>query len=145
VGVIAVKPCRDTAVDFEFAETTLDEITLGVELFVVPVLVFAGALGWDNCLHSFGSDERSNLVGIIAFIGNHRLGRLSGQQRRGTLAVRLLPSGQQQAQWSAQGIAEHMNFRSQSTTGSPQSLLTRPLFPVAACWWALTRVESIIT
>ena len=96
-------------------------------------MVFARALGWNNGFHSFGSDERSNLVGIITFIGNHRLGRVSGQQRRGALAVSLLPSGQQQAQRSAQGIAKHMNLGGQSATGSPQSLLTRPLFPVAAC------------
>ena len=133
MDVVAVKPCCDTAVDFEFAETAFDEIPLSVELFVVPVLVFASALGWNNRLHSFGPDERSNLVGIITFVGNHRLGRVSGQQRRGALAVSLLPAGQQQAQGSSQRIAEHMNLRSQSSTGSPQSLLTRPLFPVAAC------------
>jgi len=145
MGVVAVEPGCNTAVELEFAETAFDEITLRIELFVVPVLVFAGAFGWNNRLHLFDSDERSNLVGIIAFIGNHRLGRVSGQQRWGALAISLLPSGQQQAQRPSQRIAKHMNLGSQSSTGSPQSLLTRPLFPVAACWWALTRVESIIT
>jgi len=145
VSVVAVKPCCDTTVYLEFTKTAFDAITLGIELFVVPVLVFARALGWNNGLHSFGADERSNLVGIVTFVGNHRLGRVSGQQRRGALAVSLLAAGKQQAQGSSQRVTEHMNFRGQSSTGSPQSLLTRPLFPVAACWWALTRVESIIT
>ena len=133
MGVVAVEPCCDTTVDFEFAETAFDEIALRIELFVVSVLVFASALGWNNRLHSFGSNERSDLVGIITFIGNHRLGGVSGQQCRGALAVGLLPSGQQQAQWPSQRIAKQMNLRGQSATGSPQSLLTRPLFPVAAC------------
>jgi hypothetical protein len=44
-----------------------------------------------------------------------------------------LPAGQQQTQRPAQGITKHVNLRGQSSTGSPQSLLTRPLFPVAAC------------
>lgn|SRR6516164_8756708 len=133
MGVVAVEPRGDATVELEFAKTPFDEVTLGVELCVVAVLMLAGALSWDNRLHSVGSDERSNFIGIIAFVGNHRLGRLSGQQRRGALAIGFLSSGQQQAQRSAQRIAEHMNFGGQSSTGSPQSLLTRPLFPVAAC------------
>ena len=133
MGVVAVEARGDATVELEFAKTPFNEIALGVELFVVAVLMFAGALGWNDRLHSVGSDERSNLVGIIAFVSNHRLGRLSGQQRWGALAVGLLPTGQQQAQWSAQRIAEQMNLGGQSSTGSPQSLLTRPLFPVAAC------------
>jgi len=145
MGVIAVESGCDATVEFEFAETTFDEISLRIELFVVPVLVFASALGWNNSLHSFGADERSDFIGIITFVGNYRLGRVSVQQRRGALAVSLLPSCKQQAQGSSQRVTEHMNFGGQSSTGSPQSLLTRPLFPVAACWWALTRVESIMT
>jgi len=133
MGVVAVEPRGDSTVELEFAETAFDEITLCVKLFVVAVLMCAGALGGDNRLHSVGPDERSNFIGIIAFVGNHRLGRLSGQQRRGALAIRFLSSAQQQAQRPAQRIAEHMNFGGQSSTGSPQSLLTRPLFPVAAC------------
>jgi hypothetical protein len=96
MGVVAVEPCCDTAVDLEFAETAFDEIALGIELFVMAVLVFASSFGWNNCLHSFGSDKGSNLVGIITFIGNHGLGRLPRQQRRGALAVSFFSSGQQQ-------------------------------------------------
>lgn len=133
MGVVAVEPCGDSPVELEFAKTSFDEITLRVELFVVAVLMFARALGWNDCLHSVGSDQRPHLVGVITFIGDHRLGRVSREQCRGALAVRLLSSSEQQAQRSAQRIAEHMNLGGQSSTGSPQSLLTRPLFPVAAC------------
>ena len=144
MGVVTVEPCGDTTVELEFAETAFDEIPLRIKLFIVPVLVFAGALGWNNRLHLFSSDERPNLIGIITFVGDHRLGGVSSQQRRGALAVSLLSSGQQQTQRPSQRIAKHVNLGRQSSTGSPQSLFTRPLFPVAACWWALTRVESII-
>lgn len=133
MGVVAVEPCGDTPVELEFAKTSFDEITLCVELFVVAVLMFACALGWNDCLHSVGSDQRPHLVGVITFIGDYRLGRVSREQCRGALAVGLLPCGQQQAQRPTQRIAEHMNLGGQSSTGSPQSLLTRPLFPVAAC------------
>ena len=133
MGVISVEARGDATVELEFAKTPFDEIALRVELFVMAVLMFAGALGWNDRLHSVGSDERSNLIGVIAFVGNHRLGRLPGQQRRGALAISFLSCGQQQAQRSAQSIAKHVDLGGQSSTGSPQSLLTRPLFPVAAC------------
>ena len=133
MDVVAVEPCCDTAVELEFAETAFDEIPLRIKLFIVPVLVFAGALGGNNRLHLFSSEERPNLIGIITFIGNHRLGRVSSEQLQGALAIGLLPSGQQQAQRPSQCITEHMNLRGQSSTGSPQSLFARPLFPVAAC------------
>jgi len=87
----------DRRLHLEFTETAFDEITLRVELFIVAVLVFASAFSWNNRLHSFASDERSNLVGIITFIGDHRLGGLPHQQRRGALTVSFFSSGQQQA------------------------------------------------
>ena len=103
----------------ESAEAAFDPNTLRIALLVVSVSVFAGAFGRDARLHFSGSNDGVNLVGVLPLVGNHGLGSLSCQQRRGPLAVGLF------------------------TTGSPQSL--RPLFPVAACWWALTSVESIIT
>ena len=95
MGVVAVEPCGNTTIDFEFAEATLDEIALRIELFVMPILVFASALGWNNRFHFFSSEERSDFVGVITFVGNHRLGRVSRQQRRGALAISLLPSSEQ--------------------------------------------------
>jgi hypothetical protein len=62
VGVIAVKASGDPTVELEFAETAFDEISLSVELFIVPVLVFASAFGWNNRLHSFGSDGGVDLT-----------------------------------------------------------------------------------
>ena len=121
MDVVAVKPCCDTAVDFEFAETeAFDEIPLSVELFVVPGYwcLRVRLAGITAFILMVRMNAASNLVGIITFVGNHRLGRVSGQQRRGALAVSLLPAGQQQAQGSSQRIAEHMNLRSQSSTGS---------------------------
>ena len=35
VGVVAVEPCGNTTIDFEFAEATRDEIALRIELFVL--------------------------------------------------------------------------------------------------------------
>ncbi len=40
------------------------------------------------------------------------------------------------------GIGQQVVFGSQSSSGTPQSLVLGPPFPVAACWWARTRVVS---
>lgn len=133
MGIVAIEAGGDAAMELEFAETAFDAIAFRIQRFVVPVLVGAVALGGNDNLHSFGASQRANRIGIVAFIGDYRLGGLSGQQRRGALAVGLLPAGQQQTQRSSQGITQQMNLGGQSATGSPQSLLARPLFPVAAC------------
>jgi hypothetical protein len=93
VGVVAIETGGDPPMQLEFAETALDQIALSVEMLVVPVSVVAVALGGNDRLHSFGSDEGANRIGIVAFVGNHRLGGLSRQQRRSALAVGLLPTG----------------------------------------------------
>jgi len=93
VGVVTVEAGGDASVELESAEAAFDAITLCIELLVVPVLVFARAFGWNNRLHPPGSNEGTNLVGIITLVGNHRLGGLSRQQRCGALAVGLLAAG----------------------------------------------------
>src|SRR5215475_6822534 len=60
-----------------------------------------------------------------------------------------LAAGQQKAQRPAERVGEQMDLGRQSTSGTPQSLVvSTPLLalplPVAACWWALTRVASSI-
>lgn len=117
----------------EFPKTAFDAIALCIQCFVVPVLMAAVALGGNDRLHSFAARQGANRIGIVAFVSDDRLGRLPRQQRRDALAIGLFAASQQQPQRSAQRIAEQMNLGGQSATGSPQSLLTRPLFPVAAC------------
>ena len=79
MGVIAVKACSDATVHLEFAKAAFNEITLAIEFLVVPVLVLTCPFGWNDHLHLLESDERSDLVGIVAFVGNDRLGRLALQ------------------------------------------------------------------
>ena len=133
MGIVAIKASGDAAMQLNSTEAALDAIAFRIQGFVVAVLMLSVALGWNDGLHSFGTGEDANRIGIVAFVGNHCLGSLSRQQRRGALAIGLLPAGEQQAQGPAQRIAEQMNLGGQSAMGSPQSLLARPLFPVAAC------------
>ena len=129
---------------FERAEAAFDEIALFVELAVVRDGLDAVDFGRDDGTHALLSHKGTDGIGVVALVGDNALGFLALQERDGLLAVGLFPSGEQEAQGASQAIAKQVDFGGQSATGSPQSLLTRPLFPVAADWWALTRVESIM-
>ena len=94
MGVVTVKAGGDAPVELESTEAAFDAIALCIELLVVPVLVFARAFGRNDCLHLPGSNEGANLVSVISFIRDYRLGRLADEQRWGALAVGLLPAGQ---------------------------------------------------
>lgn len=85
MGVVAVKPCCNSSVHLQFAETPFDQIALGVEFFVVSDPARSISLG---------SDKLTNAVGVIAFVGNHRFGLVSFKQGLSTLAVGLFSSGE---------------------------------------------------
>lgn len=94
MGVVAVKPCCNSSVHLQFAETPFDQIALGVEFFVVSDPARSISLGWNDNLHPLGSDKLTNAVGVIAFVGNHRFGLVSFKQGLSTLAVGLFSSGE---------------------------------------------------
>jgi hypothetical protein len=97
VGVIAIKASGDPAVHLEFTKAAFNEIALAIDPLLVPVAPFKCLLGWNDHLHSLGADKGSNLVGIVTFVGNHRLGRLALLQQCGALAIGFFPCGQKQA------------------------------------------------
>ena len=118
---------------FEGAKAALDLVALFVEFTVMRDVFPPIGFGGDNRLHLCGRDEISDGVGVVATVGDHRLGGESLQERRCTLAIGLLTAGQKKTQGASQPITEQMNLGGQSSTGSPHRLLTRPLFPVVAC------------
>lgn len=145
MGVIAVEAGGDAPEAFEPAEAAFDAVALLVKLLVVGKLYQPIGFRRDDRFDVLPGQQRAQGVGIIAPVGDEGFGWLVFEQFRGAQTVGLLAACKQQAQRPPQSIAQQMDLGGQSTTGSPQRLVTRPLFPVAACWWALTRVESIIT
>lgn len=100
MSVVAIEACGDAPMHLECPKIAFDAIALGIKGFVVPVLVGAVGLGGNHRLHSFGSCQRANRIGIVAFVGADRLGGLSRQEYWGALAVGLLAAGQPNASQS---------------------------------------------
>lgn len=145
MGIIAIESGGNASVHLQLTKASLNHVPLGVEFPVVPDLSFAIPFSRYDRFDLLSSYLAADLVGVVAFVGNHAFGLLVLQEFCRALAISLLSSGQDHPQRASELIAQHVYLGGQSSSGSPHSLLGRPLFPVAACWWALTSEESIIT
>ncbi len=86
-------------------------------------------------------------VAVIAFVGQQDVALAEiVRQGIGLGAVGDLPSGQAKLDGTTFGVDERMDLaREPATRTSHASIVSIPLFPVAACWWTRTQVASIIT
>lgn len=66
------------------------------------------------------------------------------QQIVSGLAVMTLPCDQTEPDWEALPVDDRMDFDREPASGAIETLISIPLFAVAACWWARTEVLSII-
>ena len=99
--------------------------------------------GYDRLGAAVG-DEGAQIVAIVCFVGDDAAGGHAGEKlgRGGDVAV--LAGGEDETEGSAAGIGEGVDLGGQSASGTPQSLIPRPPFPFAACWWTRTKVVSSI-
>src|SRR5215469_2778622 len=132
----------------QFVEAALDAITLTVERLVMGNSLFATADGRDHRLHVGRFDSAADGIAIIGSVADDGLALNAVQHRLGHPAFMHLAAGQTDPQRPAEGISQQMDLGGQSSSGTPQSLVRSPFLaaplPVAACWWALTRVASSI-
>ena len=60
------------------------------------------------------------------------------------LAVMALPCGQAQSDGEALPVDDRVDFGRETTPGATETVISTPLFAVAACWCARMEVLSII-
>ena len=138
----AVVACGDVAKMLEFIEEALDPIAQPVGDGVMWNDDFARRFGRDDGFSAGFGDEVAQRVAIVGFVGNDAASAEVGQQLRCGGDVMCLAAGHNEAQGPTERVGDDMNFGGQSSSGTPQSLIAVPPFPVAACWWARTRVVS---
>ena len=80
---------------------------------------------------SFGTnalDGGNDRIGVVAPVGHHDLGLAAVQQRQGFGELSGLPAGQPEGDRFAQAVGQQVNLGTQSTSGTPQSLIFAPPF-----------------
>ena len=93
---------------------------------------------------ALGSDEIKDGLGIVASIGDERLGRRqSFDERRDRGLVGGLAGGEHDPQRQAVLIDHDVDLGAQSSTRTADGVIFAPLLPPAACWWARTMELSI--
>jgi len=118
----------------EFAEATLDQVSLFIPDDVVWDYDFSGSIGGDDRLGSHRVDSRSQSVAIIGFVGKNGLSFQPVEQSWRRRYVAGLTRRYDKAHRAAKRIGQHMYLCRQSTSGTPHRLIARPPFPLAACW-----------
>ena len=103
---------------------------------------------WYNRLHSVVTHALTNAVGIIALVHSGRVEHVVGIQalieRFKLAAVVGMPGSEMEGNAAVFVNSRRVDFRAQSPTRAPQSLVAAVFFGApAACWWARTVVESI--
>lgn len=144
MDVSSVVPGRDAPKVFEFVEAAFDAVAKPVGFGVMANVGYAAALGRDHSLCAQVGDEAAKSVAVIAPVGDHLASGLSVEQGMSLGEIVGLTWREDEAQRSAKRIGQQMDFGCQSSSGTPQSLIFGPPFPVAACWWARTRLVSSI-
>lgn len=133
VDGFSVVSCGDAAEVFEFVEASFDAIARFVDLEVVGDLVFSGRVAGDDGGGAGAFDEGAEVVAVVSLVGEHVSRPEAVQQGRRLGHVAGLTGGEQDAQRPALGIGGQVDFSGQSASGTPQSLVPAPPFPVAAC------------
>jgi hypothetical protein len=129
---------------FELVDRTFDQVAVLVEGWIEVSGPFKAAALRNDRPRPEAFDSIEDGVGVIAFVGNDDT-RLEAIEKRHRLGrIMSLPGGKYEADRPPCLIDGEVDLGAQTTSGTPQSRILSPPFPVAACWCARTMVLSII-
>ena len=112
----------DAAPVFEFAEHVLDLVALAVEGGVVGDWHFAVGLRRDAGGDAALSQRMAEPVGIVAAVGEQRLGLREGiDHHRSALVIAHLPFAEQHDQRAALAVADRVKLGVQAAFGAPDT------------------------
>ena len=117
----------------EANKETLDQIALAVEMRIE--LAQEGAIGtrrYDG-LSSRGLDLGDEVVGVVPFVGDHRLGRKLVDEIRSPFDIGDLTGRENHPERIAHGISRHMQFGGQTSARSADFLTSRFFWVPAEC------------
>lgn len=128
----AITGC-DAAEVLEFVDAALDAVAQFVEAPIDGIDANPPWVRWDHGLGADGVDGFAEGLAVIGGVCDDGLRFLVLYQGRRGDEIVDLPTGESKAQRSTERVGEQMNLCCQSSSRTPQSLVARPPFPVAAC------------
>jgi len=136
---------RDAAEVLELGEEALNQVPLAVQPCAEVRFRSPVGLGWDIGERPLFSERRADAIDIVSLIRQYDCSSPNMvEQFVGSLAIMALPSGQAQPDREALPIDNRVDFGREATSGTTETMISIPLFAVAACWCARTEVLSII-
>jgi len=118
---------------FDLVEVALDAVSVLVDFGVIADEALSPWIaGYDGLGLDVG-DAVADGISVVGCVGQHVAGPKPVHQRQGPGCVAGLPGREDHAERPTEGIAGDMDFGCQSASGTPQSLVPAPPFPVAAC------------
>ena len=123
----------DAAEMFDFVEVTFDAVTVFVDFGVIADEALSRWIAGDDGLGLDVGDAVADGIGVVSSVGEHMAGPKPLHQRQGPWRVAGLSGREDHAERAPEGVAGDMDFCRQSASGTPQSLVPAPPFPVAAC------------
>jgi hypothetical protein len=129
----------------ELAEEALDLIALAVERLAEAGLPFAVGLGGDVGHRALAFDQVANGVAVIRLVAQHDRARLQPVEecQRSGCVVRLACC-QAEPDRETLPIDDGMDLGRETASRATETMISTPLFAVAACWCARMEVLSII-
>ena len=90
-------------------------------------------------------DQRAEAIGVICLVGQHDRARAEVvEQLVRDLAVVRLPCGQADPDREPLRVDDDVDLGREPASGATETMISTPLFAVAACWCARMEVLSII-
>src|SRR6266446_912828 len=138
-----VVACGDGAELFKFGEEILDQVSSFVKFLVVEALLFAIGFRWnDGEFTGFLQRFEHPLVGIEAFIGDHRASFDARQQDVGSIQFTGLSLAEMKSRWVAERVHGGVDLGAQPALASADGLFFAPFFCARrhyaggrARWW----------
>ena len=129
----------------QLAEEPLDEVALAVEPFADGSLASAIGFWRDVGCGTLAFDQGAEAIGIIGLVGDEdRAWTQAIEQRVCSGCVMGIACGEAEPDRQSFGIDKRMDFGCQPAPRATETMISTPLFAVAACWCARTEVLSII-
>jgi len=129
----------------ELVEEALDQITLAIKCLAEAWFPFAIGFCRDVGNSALGLDQVADAIGIIGFVSKNDGARIETiEQAISGGAIMGLSGGQAEPDREPLRINDGVDLGGEPTSGVTETMISIPLFAVAACWCARMEVLSII-